>query len=96
MSEKICGIYKITNKVNGKVYIGQSRDIKRRWYEHRKVKGDYDRHSYPLYSVIDKYGIDNFEFEIIEQCRIDELNNREIYWIDKFNALVEKNGWKWL
>ena len=67
MSEKICGIYKITNKVNGKVYIGQSRDIKRRWYEHRKVKGDYDRHSYPLYSAIEKYGIDNFEFEIIEK-----------------------------
>ena len=92
MSEKSCGIYKITNKVNGKVYIGQSRDIKRRWYEHRKVKGDYDRHSYPLYSAIEKYGIDNFEFEIIEQCEIDELNNREIYWIDKFNALVEKMG----
>lgn len=92
MSEKICGIYKITNRVNGKAYIGQSKDIKRRWLEHRKVKDGYDRHSYPLYFAIDKYGIDNFEFEIIERCGVDELNNREIYWIDKCDTLVEGMG----
>ena len=64
------GIYKITNKINGKCYIGQSINIKQRWKGHRKdafwLNGpDYQ---YPLYKAIRKYGIENFSFEVIEEC----------------------------
>ena len=61
------GIYKITNLINNKIYIGQSVDIKKRWATHKRqafIKGkEYDKY---LYRAIRKYGIDNFSFEIIE------------------------------
>ena len=80
------GIYKIENVVNGKVYVGQSLDIESRWKNHiyHLNKGD-SPNSY-LQRSWDKYGIDSFSFSIIESCAADELNSREIYWIDKFNS----------
>ena len=94
MREKICGIYKIINKVNLKTYVGQSIDILRRWSEHRKIDTQYSRATYPLYAAICKYGIDNFDFEIIEICDAKDLNKREKYWIKQLNSLVEKlGGW---
>ena len=78
------GIYKITNLVNGKIYIGQSRNIEERWRVHKKeVSLDY-----PLYRAFKKYGLDNFSFEIVELCSISELNEREYFFIKKFNSLV--------
>lgn len=85
MSEKICGIYKITNKVNGKVYIGQSRDIEKRWKEHKRAA---DLNCPLLYKAINKYGVENFSFEIQEICTEDLLNDREIYWIKYYNSCV--------
>ena len=58
----ICGIYQITNKVNNKIYIGQSIDIERRWNQHKYGKG-----SVVLMNAIKKYGLDNFEFKILEE-----------------------------
>lgn len=81
-----CGIYKITNQINGKNYIGQSVDIKTRWRKHKESKKDY-----PLYRAFRKYGIDNFTFEILEECPILELNAKEQYYIEKYNAI--KNGY---
>lgn len=78
------GIYKITNLINGKCYIGQSRDIKRRFSRH-KSHSKQNSH-YPLYRAFNKYGIENFSFEIIEECLIDELDAKEIYWIDFYNS----------
>ena len=66
MSEKICGIYKITNLVNGKVYIGQSQDIYSRWKEHKYARNKRDY--FALYGAFKKYGLDNFSFEIVECC----------------------------
>lgn len=77
------GIYKITNKINGKSYIGQSIDIKRRWREHRNSEG---LNTNPLYLDFKKYGIKNFNFEILEICNVDELDDKEILWIDRFNT----------
>jgi hypothetical protein len=89
----VIGIYKITNKINGKCYIGQSDNIKRRWKEHKKdafwTNGNgYD---YPLYRAMRKYGIENFTFEIIEECAIDALNELEIFYISKYGSY--ENGY---
>ena len=84
------GIYKITNKINGKVYIGQSIDIKRRWKDHRT---HYKNGKYPLYFAMIKYGIENFSFEVIEECEKEKLNDREIYWISFYNSNNKNNGY---
>lgn len=91
MREKICGIYKITNKINGKVYIGKSINIYYRWTQHIKISKNPSKYrdgNRPLYYAMSKYGADNFEFEIIEVCGGDMLCKREIYWIDVYDCTV--------
>lgn len=83
------GIYKITNLINSKVYIGQSKNIYKRWYSHRC---DYKKKNLPLYYSMRKYGIENFSFEIIEECQIDQLSKKEDYWINNYNSYVP-NGY---
>lgn len=78
------GIYKITNTINGKCYIGQSVNIERRWNEHRS-SSRLGSSSPLLYKAIRKYGLSKFIFEIVEECSIDLLDNRETYWISKLN-----------
>ena len=72
------GIYKITNKLNNKAYIGQSSDIERRFKEHQ-TKGESSR--IPLDIAIQKYGKENFLYEVLEECEIEQLNEKESYWI---------------
>ena len=85
----ITGIYKITNKVNGHSYIGQSVDILARWGVHRRVYNNPEYDTYPLYRAIRKYGIDNFNFDVIEECSKEQLNEREIYWINYYNTFFD-------
>lgn len=82
------GIYKIENKVNNKCYIGQSKDIHKRWADHLVAIHNQNQptYEYPLYRALRKYGVDNFNFEIIEECSISELNAREEYWISYYNS----------
>lgn len=79
-------IYKIENKLNHKVYIGQTkRTIQERWKEHLEMH----RPQLPLYRAFSKYGINNFFVEEIEECDNSLLDEREIYWIafyDSFNC----------
>lgn len=89
------GIYKFENLVNGHIYIGQSINIEQRYLDHLKRarnKGIYN-HEYnsPLHRAIRKYGIDNFDFSIIEHCEITELDQREIFWISYYNSY--ENGY---
>lgn len=88
--EKICGIYKIENLVNGKVYIGQSVDIYKRWTEHKCSCKNENGVEYNkiLYKSFRKYGIDNFSFEILEECLEGELNEKEIYYISLYRSYV--------
>ena len=79
--KKVRGIYKVTNKINGKVYIGQSVDIGRRWREHMTAKDDIYFHK-----AIQKYGVENFEWEVIEQCKKKDLDEKEIYWIEYYDS----------
>lgn len=84
----VCGIYSITNKINGKRYIGQSININRRFIEHKNDPFNINCKDYDMaiYRAIRKYGLDNFNFEILEQCDKSELNDKEIYWIDYYNS----------
>lgn len=80
---KMIGIYKITNKINGKSYIGQSNDIERRFQEHRNLQR-ISRCG--IHAPLVKYGLENFTFEVIEECSIEQLNDREKYWIKKLKT----------
>ena len=77
------GIYKITNLINNKVYIGQSIQLKVRWQQHLTSKKKYI-----LYKAFKKYGIENFSFEIIEYCPPEKLNEREKYWISYYHSFI--------
>lgn len=81
------GIYKITNP-SGKIYIGQSVDIKRRFIDYKK---SLKKQQIRLYNSIKKYGYENHIFEVIEECNIELLNERERYWQDYYNVL-SNNG----
>ena len=71
------GIYKIENKINHHVYIGQSINIEARWQEHYRNGSANESfinrawYNYPLYRALRKYGLENFEFTIIEETSID-------------------------
>lgn len=82
------GIYKITNLINGKCYIGQSINIEKRWKNHQVVatNPNDNGYNYPLYQAIRKYGQKNFSWEVIEECDKNSLDEREIYWISYYNS----------
>lgn len=78
----ITGIYKITNKINGKFYIGQAEDIYHRFRTHFWAHGDH--HNSAIDAAIHKYGLENFDLEILEECSKEQLNEREIYWGENY------------
>lgn len=76
------GIYKIRNLQNNKIYIGSSNNIKRRWQKHKALLR-YGKHpNSHLQSSWNKYGESLFEFSIVELCGVENLLNREQYYID--------------
>lgn len=82
---KKVGIYKITCTANNKIYIGSSSNIYQRWHRHKSnfrlnVANKNIQNSY------NKYGNDTFLFEIIEECLVDSLIEREQYWFDFYKA----------
>ena len=87
------GIYLIKNNITNEVYIGQSKNIERRWTNHKNNVG---KSKYNLYSDISFYGLSNFDFSVIEECDISALDSREMYWIKKYQedgySLYNING----
>jgi hypothetical protein len=82
-----CGIYKITNLQNNMCYVGQSTNIAERWKQHikRGLGADTPTRN-KLYPIMQAVGVENFSFEIIEECTKSQLNDREDYWQDFFKA----------
>jgi len=75
-----CGIYKITNTLNGKSYIGASGNIERRFMVHRsKGEGRINK-------IIHKYGLENFTFTILEECLKEDLREREKYYVALYDS----------
>ena len=78
------GIYKITNP-KGKIYIGKSKDIKKRWNSYHKLW--HCSQQIKLYNSLKKYSPSNHIFEVLELCNPEELNFREILYIKKYNSV---------
>ena len=83
-------IYQITNKLNGKIYIGKSEhNIEKRFKEHCSDAFKERNEKRPLYAAMRKYGVENFEISLIEET--DKPNEREVYWIEHTGSF--KNGY---
>ena len=83
-------IYKITNKINNKIYIGKTEfSIEKRWIEHCRDSKREKEKNRPLYRAFNKYGIENFKIELIEETNNPE--EREKYWIEYYGSF--KNGY---
>lgn len=89
------GIYSITNKINNKIYIGKTKNFKRRFgqykYDYEHQRGD-QINSYLLASM-NKYGFENFEFKVVEYCDIENCAERELFWMDEFQSLNRDKGY---
>lgn len=85
-------IYKITNTINDKVYIGQTiKSLEERWFRHLN---DSKRMDYYFYKAIRKYGTECWTHKILEQCEnINDLNEREVYWINHYTSMNKLKGY---
>lgn len=90
---KIIGVYKILNKVNNKLYIGSSTFAQSRLRLHKSHLRKNKHVNKHLQSSFNKYGIENFQFEIIEICSELNLIEREQYWIDLLNTCNKDKGY---
>lgn len=80
-------IYKITNDINDKIYIGKTiRSQKRRMYEHCYDSMHKPIKNKPLHAAMKKYGCEHFDIHLIEECPIENLFDREIYWIEFYHS----------
>lgn len=83
----VCGIYKITDKTTGQCYIGQGLDVAKRWADHVKAGLGIDTPAQnKLYNAMLKKGITNFTFELLEECPKNQLNEKEKFYIDLYQA----------
>ena len=80
-------IYKITNTINGKSYLGQTiQNVKERFYQHCATKCSKAVSNMAIHRAIKKYGKSNFTVEVIEEIDSANLNDRERYWIKYYNS----------
>jgi group I intron endonuclease len=91
--DRICGIYKITNIINNKIYIGGSINIKHRFSEHKWQLNNNIHGNIHLQRAWNKYGKDNFKFEIIEECDILLLKETEQQYIESYNSYKRDFGY---
>lgn len=83
-------IYKITNDINGKMYIGLcTSTIQERFQRHCQDRKKDSHKERPLYRAMNKYGTEHFHIEVIEECPMDNLGEREQYWISYYNTYAE-------
>jgi len=86
-------IYSILNKENGKIYVGQSVKPNKRLSQHRsQLRGEYHPNHH-LQNAFNKYGEEAFEFNVLEYCDDDKLNDNEIWWINYFDSMNQSKGY---
>ena len=93
---KISAVYKITNVITGDFYIGSSKNVKRRWASH-KCPSVWNRYpNNPMYLDMNKYGLDKFSSQILEEVEIEQLKEMEQQFIETLNPTHNRNradGW---
>ena len=84
----MCGIYVITNNINNKKYIGKSFDVNRRLRHHQidTFNPNSAEYNSVIHRAIRKHGIENFSFNVLELCDENDLDSREMYWINKYET----------
>ena len=94
--EKISGVYKIINTITNDFYIGSSKNVKRRWLEHKRPYIWEKNPNNPLYLNMKRYGIDNFDFQILAEVEIDRLKEVEQQFIETLKPTYNSNNAKGL
>ena len=79
---KISAVYKITNTITGDCYIGSSKNVKKRWLDHKCQSRWNDNPNNQLYQDMRKYGVDKFEFEILAEVEEGKLKDAEQKFIE--------------
>lgn len=87
MKKRIIGIYQIYCIISKEKYIGSSIDIKERWRRHKKDLRGNRSHSIILQRAWNKYGEDNFEFSLIEECDVSNLLQKEQFYLDNIKPV---------
>ena len=93
---KISAVYKITNRITGDFYIGSSKDVKERWIAHKKPSSLKKCPNNPMYIDMQKYGVDKFVFEILEEVEVEQLKVTEQQFIETLKPTYNSNranGW---
>ena len=92
MAEKISGVYKIANTATGDFYIGSSKDVKHRWAVHKCPSTWKKYPNKQLYKDMQKYGVEKFEFEILEEVKPESLKEAEQKFIEKMHPAYNSNN----
>ncbi len=87
------GIYIIENLINGKKYVGSAKNVDKRWYQHKYTLNNNTHDNSYLQKAWNKHGKDNFNFIIIEDVIIENLLEREQYYIDLYDVCNRKKGY---
>ena len=93
---KVSGVYKITNMITGDFYIGSSKDVKHRWSQHKCQSTWNECPNNQMYLDMQKYGVDKFVFEILEEVEVDSLKETEQQFIERLSPTYNNynaNGW---
>lgn len=90
---RVPAIYRITNLVNGKIYVGQTVDFYNRYHKHKNSVRDNSAGGRAIVAAFRKYGFEKFKFEILESPAIGELTEREQFWIDSLCACKKEIGY---
>ena len=93
---KISAVYKITNVITGDFYIGSSKNVKSRWAVHKCLSVWNKYKSNPMYLDMNKYGLDKFSFQILEEVEIEQLKETEQKFIETLKPTYNRNradGW---
>ena len=93
---KISAVYKITNTITGDFYVGSSKNVKRRWADHKCQSTWRNNPNNPMYLDMQKYGLDKFSFQMLAEVEIEQLKETEQKFIETLNPTYNRNradGW---